>query len=349
VVVRDFLHRGLSLADVARWNVERNTVEGIGCADPLTPCPASGTPGDVVVPGIGLLVGGYSDDVLLRENRIQRATGVALAIQHGSDGAETSIRRPQVIANEIVETGAVGILLGGVVDGRFEANRIARTHEIDPSPESAVHDDTSGIACRGSVDRAVFVRNRIENSAGMAISWRCSGVGNTLAENRIAGSCREKNPKRCAPGPPEQCYAQPDIAVGEGAAGSLVFADDEVSDSACAAPFGAELPKPQLELLIRGGRYEAGPLATRAVRFEAVDVIVERAARFVGAPLEFGAAVRGVVGPAVSVTGASPPFRADRSAQILICPAQRSTCRDLCRASDPPRWCASSDPPAGKR
>src|SRR5262249_52834164 len=190
------------------------------------------------------------------------------------------------------DTGALGVFLGGVADARFEANRILRTHDLDGRPESAVESDTFGISCNGSVDRALFLRNRVENAPGAAINWQCSGVGNTFAENRISGSCREKNPKRCVPGTDDQCYTQPDVHVGDGSAGSLVLVDDEVLDSGCAAPFGAELPKPQLELLIRGGRYEAGPLAMRPVRFQAVDVILERKASFSGAPLEFGEAGR---------------------------------------------------------
>ena len=352
VVVRDFLNRGIGLADVAHWNLERNTIDGIGCDDPLTPCPsiqATLQPQDrFSAAGIGLYVGWYSDDVLLRENRISRATKYALALQHGSDGAETSIRRPQVLENQIAETGGLGLFLGGVADGRFEANRIARTHDLDRRPEGAVDNDTFGISCNGSVDRALFLRNRIEDSAGMAINWQCSGVGNTFSENRISGSCREKNPKVCLPEAPDQCYVQPDIWVGQGSTGSLVFDADEVVASSCAAPFGAELLKPQLELLIRGGRYEAGPLATRPVRFQAVDVIVERATRFQNTAIEFGMAVRGVVAPSVAVTGASPAYRAERSSQLLICPAQRSTCRELCQGKDPPRWCASSDAPPRK-
>jgi len=353
VVVRDFTNRGIALADVAHWNLERNTIDGIGCDDPLTPCPGIEVPGQpkdpVVVPGTGVLIGGYSDDVLLRENRILRASQVALALKHGSDGAETSIRRPQVLDNQIGETGALGILLAGVADARFEGNRITRTRDVDGRPESAAHDDTAAISCNGSVDRALFLRNRIEDSAGMAIGWHCSGVGNTLAENRIARSCREKGPRVCVPGQPGECYLQPDIFVGPGAAGSLVLVDDEVVESGCSAPFGADLPKPQLELLIRGGRYEAGPLATRPVLFQAVDVIIERAARFEGTPLEFGPATRGVVAPSVSVTGADPAYRADRSAQVLICPAQRRSCTELCEGHDPPRWCDRSDPPPGRR
>jgi len=350
VVVRDFLDHGISLADVARWSLERNTIDGIGCEDALTPCPAlaAGAPGGVAVAGSGVRIGGYSDDVLLRENRIRRATGPALALVHGADGAETSIRRPQVLANQIAETGAVGLALAGVVDGRFEENRIARTHDVDRRAESALADDTAAIDCAGSVDRAVFARNQIDDSAGTAIRWRCSGVGNALLETRIARSCREKNPKRCLPGQPDRCYDRPDVAVGHGAAGSLAFADDEVVDSGCATPFEAELEKPQLELLIRGGRYEAGPLASRPLRFQAVDVILERAARFLGAGLEFGEATRGVVAPSVVVTGASPAYRADPAAQVLVCPAERASCAKLCQAKDPPRWCASSDPPAKK-
>jgi len=80
------------------------------------------------------------------------------------------------------------------------------------------------------------------------------------------------------------------------------------------------------------------------VRFQAVDVAIEGATAFTGTTLEFGAASRGVVGPAVRVTGTDQPFRADPAARLLACPAEPSRCAEICAAEKPPRWCAA--PPA---
>jgi hypothetical protein len=347
VVVRGFMNRGLSVADVAGWTLERNTVDGIGCDAELTPCPRLTYPEDRwVSAGVGILVGWYSDDVAVRENRVRRATKYSICLKHGGDGAEPSIRRPLVTGNQISDTGSLGFFVGGVSEGRFEANRIASTHTLDGRPETRPHNDTFGISCNGLAERTAFLRNRIEDMAGMAINWQCYGRGNYVAETRISGSCREKGPRSCIPGQRGQCYLQPDILVAHGSSGSLALVDDEVTRSGCSAPLGAELARPELELLIRGGRYAAGPDAVRPVRFQAVDVIVERGASFAGAGLEFGAATRGIVAPSVSVTGARDAFRIDRAAGVLVCPERRRECEALCSEPRPPAWCAPPAEPA---
>jgi len=82
------------------------------------------------------------------------------------------------------------------------------------------------------------------------------------------------------------------------------------------------------------------------VRFQGVDVAIEGAAAFTGTTLEFGPASRGVVGPAVRVTGPGEPFRAVSSARLLACPAEPARCAEICAADEPPRWCASPPPEA---
>jgi hypothetical protein len=136
--------------------------------------------------------------------------------------------------------------------------------------------------------------------------------------------------------------------VAHGSSGTLALVEGEVVDSGCAAPLGAELLQPELELLIRGGRYAAGPAATRPVRFQAVDVVIEGDTSFDGTTLEFGNAARGIVGPAVSVTGTREPFRMDRSAQVLACPAEPTRCAELCAGEKPPRWCPAAKAPAAR-
>jgi hypothetical protein len=131
--------------------------------------------------------------------------------------------------------------------------------------------------------------------------------------------------------------------VGPGSAGSLALVDAEVLDSGCAAPLGVDRPPgagaADLELSIRGGLYRAGPLAARLVRFQAVDLIVERGARFEETRLYFGSGARGVVTSSVSVRGGRHPFQMDAGAQVLVCPEERGTCEELCAAPDPPAWC----------
>jgi hypothetical protein len=279
----------------------------------------------------------------VRENRIRRVTKYSIGIKHGGDGAVPSIRRLRVVGNQIEDTGALGIFLGGVAEGRFEGNRIAATHDLDGRPEHRTYNNTFGISCNGAVERTAFVGNQLVDLAGMAINWQCTGLGNYLAGTRVSGSCREKGPTSCIPGQPGQCYIMPDIFVSHGSAGTLALVDGEVVASGCAAPLGAELPKPGLELLIRGGRYAAGPKATRPVRFQALDVLVERGTAFTGTTLEFGGAARGVVAPSVSVTGTGEPFRVERSAQVLACPAHPSACEDLCASAKPPAWCSAGE------
>jgi hypothetical protein len=353
VVVRHFMNRGVSLADVAGWAIEHCEIDGIGCHAELTPCPRLTIPSLLApghrVAGHGILLGWYSDDVLARENRIRRVTKYSIGLKHANDASVPSIVRPRIERNEISDAGSLGIFLGGVSEGRFVENRIRSTSDLDRRPEAEINNDTFGISCMGTVDRTVFLRNVLENVAGMAIQWACAGRENVLEANRIRGSCRLKGPRSCLPGGSGRCYRQPDILVGRGAAGDLALVDDEVLDSGCAAPLGVGRPPragaahPDFALSIRGGLYRAGPLASDPVRFQAVDLTVERGARFEETRLHFGRGARGVVTPSVSVRGGRDPFRADAGAQLLVCPEEQGTCRELCEAVDPPAWCEPGD------
>jgi hypothetical protein len=352
VAVRGFMCRGIVLADVARWSIERNRVEDIGCDAELTPCPRLELREEdqaFVSGGFGIFIGWHSDDVAIRENRIRRVTKYAIGLKHGNEGDVTSIRRPRVLGNQIEDTGTLGIFVGGVAEGRFEANRIAAVHDLDERPEANAYNDTFGISCVGAAERTAFVDNRLADLAGMAVNWQCSGLGNYLAGTRVSGSCREKGPASCSPSRPGECYVQPDVYVGIGATGTLALVDGEVAQSGCAAPLGADLLKPELELLIRGGRYAAGPKAVRPVRFQGLDVLIERGTAFTGTALEFGRGARGVVAPSVSVAGTREPFRIDPSARVLACPAQPSACQKLCASPTPPAWCAGGEAAASAR
>jgi hypothetical protein len=356
VAVRDFMNRGIVLADVADWTVEHSEVDGIGCHPELTPCPRLGIP-DLAGPGrgvagVGVLLGWYSDDVRIRENRIRRVTKYAIGVKHANDAAVPSIVRPRFEHNEISDTGALGIFVGGVSDGRFVANRILSTDDLDRRPEADPHNDTYGISCMGTVERTVFLRNVLEGMAGMAINWQCAGRGNVLAENRIRGSCRLKGPRTCLPGTPPRCYEEPDVRVGPGSAGSLALRDAEIVDSGCAAPLVVDRPPragaspADFELSIEGGLFRAGPQASYPVRFQSVDLNLSRGARFEQTQLYFGSGTKGVVGPSVSVEGRRDSFRVDAGAQVLVCPEQRQTCGELCASPDPPAWCDRGGPQA---
>lgn len=350
LVVRDFMSIGISLADVARWSVEYNSIEGIGCHRELTPCPLLTVP-DAFGPGytstgMGVYIDWYSEDVVVRANRIRRATKYSIGLKHAQDGAEPSIRRPLILDNDIDEAGAIGIFVGGVAEGLFQGNRIAATDSLNPQPEARAWNDTFGISCFGAAERTGFRRNRIENMAGMAIQWNCIGPGNYIAETRIAGSCRRKGPRSCTPGKARECYLQPDIWVIDGAAGSLALVDNEVAASGCSAPLGVDLYHPDIEVLIRGGHYSAGREAMQPVRFLAVDVLLDRGASFSGTSLAFGPGSRGIVAPSVSVTGKDVPYRVDKQARVLVCPEWKRECEKICSDAQPPAWCAAPSAPA---
>jgi hypothetical protein len=344
VVARELMSRGISLADVDHWNVEHGAVEGIGCQAELTPCarlaiPDHSGPGHASN-GYGIFVDWHSTDVVVRANRIRRVTKYSIGLKHGQDGSEPSIVRPLVEDNDIDEAGWLGIFLGGVADGLFQGNRIAATHTLDARPETRGWNDTFGISCVGVAQRTGFRRNRIEDVAGMAISWKCVGPQNYFAQTAIARTCREKGPRSCAPGAPRSCYLQPDVWVAPGSAGGLAFVDGEVSESGCAAPLGVDLEQPELEVRIRGGRWAAGPAAVQPVRFTAVDVVLERGAAFTGTGLAFGRGTRAIVAPTVSVRGTTQPFHVDRSARVLLCSERPRDCQAFCAVEDPPSWCA---------
>ena len=353
VAVRDFMNRGIVVADVAGWSLEHNEVDGIGCHPELTPCPRLGVPSLAGpgrgVAGVGIFLGWYSDDVLVRENRVRRVTKYAIGIKHANDALSPSIVRPRVERNEVSDTGALGIFLGGVSEGRFVENAIRGTDDLDRRPEAEPHNDSFGISCMGAVERTVFLRTVLDGMAGVAINWQCAGRGNVVASTRVRGGCRLKGPRSCLPDG-GHCYEEPDLRVGPGAAGELALVDAEVLDSGCAAPLGVErgsgagAPHPGFELAIRGGLYRAGPLASGRVRFQAVELVAGGGARFERTGLGFGSGARGVVAPSVSVDGVRRPFEADAGAQVLVCPEQRERCEELCAAADPPAWCEPAAP-----
>lgn len=346
VTVRDFMTRGISLQDVARWNVEYSSIEDIGCARSLTPCPRLTVP-DVFGPGYtstgtGISVDAYSDDVVIRANRMRRVAKYAIGLKHSPDGSQASVRRPHVVDNDIDEAGQLGIFVGGVADGLIEHNRIAATDSLNPQPEARAFNDTFGISCYGAAERTLFRRNRIERMDGMAIMWNCFGSDNSVAETLISGSCRRKGPQSCAPGQKGGCYLHPDIWIPDGAAGSLALEDNEVADSGCAAPLAVDLNQPDLRVLIHGGRYAAGPRAVQPVRFLAADVQLDRGVSFIGTSLAFGPRSRGIIAPSVSVTGSDEAYQIDRQAQVLVCPERKRECASICSDAQAPDWCTES-------
>jgi hypothetical protein len=96
-------------------------------------------------------------------------------------------------------------------------------------------------------------------------------------------------------------------------------------------------------LLIRGGRYAAGPRATGPTRFARLDVILEGGAAFLGQGLAFGPLARAVVASGVTVEDATTPWQVDRSAQALLCPVHPGECKRLCAHPTPPRWCEAQE------
>ena len=280
----------------------------------------------------------------MRANRIRRVTKYSIGVQARAGRP----RRPRSggrasIGNDIEHTGQLGIFVGGVADALFEDNRIAAHRQPEPPAEGRASNDTFGVSCNGAGERIVFRRNRIEDMAGMAISWGCKGRGNVVAQTRIVRSCRQKNPESCTPGV-RTCYYQPDVLVAPGATGDLALVDTAIEDSGCASPLAASPSVPGFDLVVRGGRYAAGSASILPVQLQSVDVVVERGASFTGTALDFGPGTRGVVAPTVSVTGKRRAFRVDPGSQVLVCPDHRSDCEKRCAAPKPPRWCSESGP-----
>ena len=154
VVVRDFMNRGISLADAADWSIEDSTVRDIGCQDGLTPCPALGIPHAFDWPGYqsagyGIYISWHVDGLRIRNNHVERATKYAIMLKHGSDGAETTIRAPEVANNTIGPTGSIGLFLAGIRDGRILGNTIDHTHVVGEPATFAAYHDTFGLSCMG--------------------------------------------------------------------------------------------------------------------------------------------------------------------------------------------------------
>jgi hypothetical protein len=343
VTVRSFMSRGISLADVSGWVVEHSTIEDIGCHEGATSCEALTIPelhpgSGYRSSGYGILVGWHADDVRIRANRLRRITKYSIGLKHGSDGAVTSIRRPRILDNDIREAGSVGIFLAGVEGGLLQNNLIDSTRLVDAVPEHAAYYNTLGVSCMASVERVELRDNAILNSAGSSVNWQCSGDANRVVENRIEGSCREKNPRVCAPGRPKHCYNYADFNILKGAGGSLELRDNDVLATRCASPLFAQVGG--LDLVIWGGRYAGGPNLRSGVVLRAVDVTIHGGARFEGVGLEFLGGASGVVAPSVEVLGQKKRFRADPSSRVLVCAEAPTVCRERCAGPEPPAWCS---------
>jgi hypothetical protein len=341
VVIRNFMSRGLSLMDVERWVIDHCRIEDIGCLEGLTDCPGLTIPDAYQARGYkaaghGINIGWYADDVLVAHNRIARVTKYSIGVKDGSDGSETSIRRLRVEDNAIVGTGSVGVFLAGVAEGRFRRNLVEGTHVRGERPEHVPYYDTFAISCMGRVERTSFVENRLRDSAGIAVNWQCSGEDNVISDTVIEGSCREKNPTTCVPGSPGQCYGYADLNIGRGAGGTLRLVRDEIRSTRCATPLEANA---LLELEIEGGRFGAGPHASRGVTFRDTRLTIWGGARFEDLGLSFSNA-HGVVAPSVEVLSPRKRFVRDRASRVLVCAEEPKECERLCAASPAPEWCA---------
>jgi hypothetical protein len=348
LAVRDFLHGGLRLTHVRGWVAEDDALEDLGCDAGLTPCPrlpqaGTGSRARATGAAIGLAVTGNSDGVILRRNRVTRATGAGLALAHGGDGTVPGVGRPRVLENALAETGGAGLWLAGVSEGLLEGNRITGAGALTPHAAAARPLDAAAIACTGVVEQTELLRNELRDSAGSALRWECRGSANVVAQTRIAGSCRGDRSRAGSAAPSPTSASTPDLSLAEATSGTLALVDTEIADSGCAAPLVAEMPKPGFELLIRGGRYAAGPRATGPTRFARLDVILEGGTAFLGRGLAFGPLARAVVASGVTIEGATTPWQVDRSAQALLCPVHPDECKRLCAHPTPPRWCEAQE------
>jgi hypothetical protein len=339
VVVRNFMSRGISLMDVANWSIDHSAVEDIGCLEGFTPCPKLRIPDGFETPGyrspgIGILIGWYADDVRVTSNRIRRATKYSIGLKHGTDGEETSIRRPRVDGNQILEAGSTGIFVAGVADGRFRNNVVDSTHMPNARPEQAPYYNTFAVSCSARVDRTSFAAERWLDSSGSALNWQCRGDGNLVADTLIEGSCREKNPKTCVPGNRRACYDRADINVTNGAGGRLRLERTEVRGTRCATPLEVSAP---IFLVIDGGRFARGTHGTRSVLFHGANVTIQRGARFEDVGVEFSNTY-GVV--TKSIERRRFAWRMDSNSKLLVCADDPERCQALCSAPKPPEWCS---------
>jgi hypothetical protein len=339
VVVRGFMARGISLMDVENWSIDHSTVEDIGCLEGFTPCPRLRIPHGFDTPGyrsagIGILIGWHADDVRIAANRIRRVTKYSIGLKHGSDGEETSIRRPLVEQNQIREAGSTGIFLAGVAEGRIRGNVIDSTHLASDQPRHATYHNTFAVSCLSRVEQTRFEDERWLDSAGMALNWQCRGDGNVVSDTLIEGSCRQKNPKTCLPGNRRACYNHADIGVGHSAGGRLRLERVQVRGTRCATPLEVAAP---IFVVIDGGSFARGALGMRSVLFHGANVTIQRGARFENLDLEFANSY-GVV--ASSVGGRRLSWGMDRASKVLVCADDRKRCQALCAAPKPPEWCA---------
>jgi hypothetical protein len=188
----------------------------------------------------------------------------------------------------------------------------------------------------GLVQETEFARNVVRNSAGIALNWQCQGRANRFVDNRIEGSCRAKNPTSCAPGTLGRCYNYADLYVRGG--GSLELSGNEVVGTRCASPL--VVWSKNLDLVIRGGRYEGGPNLMSGVVVHGAKLRIGGGARFEGVGLQFEAGARGAVTSSVEVVGVRERFRRDASAQVIVCPESPEACRRACQTSAAPAWCS---------
>jgi hypothetical protein len=294
------------------------------------------------VAGYGILARWYNDDLTLRRNRVRRVGKYSIGLKAGRDGTVGLIQRATVMGNEVTQAGSVGIFAAGLNNSSIFGNLVDSTHR--PRSPAASY-DTFGFSARGLVLHTRIAANRIQNSAGIGISWRARGAGNTLLLNTVRGSCRQKNPTVCDPGPGGEphCYDYADVDVWGGAVGDIRLEQNAVEDSLCAAALGVA----QETALVHGGRYAGGPHAPVAARFASVSVVVQGAAAFESAPsgqcLEFATTVNGptraVLTSSVERLGCVTPYAVDPGSSVLDCAVEPARCAALCSAASPPDWC----------
>jgi hypothetical protein len=343
LTVRNFMSRGISIADADDWVIERSRIDQIGCHDGISPCPALGIPHTSRDPalkstGNGIEIGWYVDDIRIEHNRIRGAVKYSLSLKHGSDGLTRSIRRPRIWGNEILDTGQIGIFLAGVQDGLFGQNVIERTSVGDEPLELATFNDTFGISCAAAVSGTRFERNSIREASGIGVGWSCSGAGNAFVGNELVADCRQKNPRRCVPSS-GRCYDYAGDFNAVGTSGDLAFVDNEILDSKCAMPLRVEIGEDaDFRMEIRGGRMTRGPLVKRPVRFQGAEVLVHGGARFEDLDLEFARRARGVLAPSVHV-GPGRSIGNQAGSRVLLCPREPKACQRRCALPSPPTWC----------
>jgi hypothetical protein len=346
--VRNFFNRGVFLGDTAGWIVEENEISDVGCYEGVTSCPLLrkwDSPG--LVAGYGVLAVAFNDDLTIRRNELRRIGKYSIGLKASGTSQESPLLRPRVLDNAITEAGSVGILAAGLVDGLIRGNRIQSTQRPGLHP---AYFNSFGMEVLGLIENSVFVENEILGSAGIGLNWQASGTGNLLAENRIDGSCREKNPDTCAScddGPGLCCYNYPDLNVGNGADGDLRLAHNQVTNSQCAMPLGVHWGA-TAEVVVHGGRYRSGPKSLAPSEFEGVPVTIQGGTVFEGGGLRECVAFRtgpdqtptsALLSPLVQLVDCDLGYVLEPGSSALVCAEDPMECAQRCAEPSPPEWC----------